>query len=467
MGRGWRLLGVAVAVSGLVPGAACGGSDDDDGGDGGVDAGSADAATACGAPTSTVTHDATITADETWAGDVAHLVPGDLAVDSATLTIEACAIVSMGAGASITVRGDPGAGEQAALVASGAGPDRKVAFVRADEAEPWGILRGWDDSSRIELHHAELRGGGAFDEYGHPAIAMSGSSYAVLPVGLLDVDHVLIDGPQGNGIYFDTNAAFTDDSTDLTIQGAGDSALVMTMMSVGSIPTGTYAGNGSDEVLVFGQFNVFADLTVPARLPIRIPVGSMVVAAPINETAPVTLTLEPGVELRFPPLSGNPGARVQFGSNGNEPDNKVGVLLAQGTEAYPIVFTSGADTPAAGDWVGLWLDTAPGSRLDHVIIEFAGADSGISSSNCRPDMVSDDAALVVGDFSDQYVPPDDLLTSSIIRDSAGNGINAVWVGLELGPDFTGGGNTISDVAECDQTYNSLDALDACPMQGCF
>jgi len=464
------LLGVAVAVCGLAPGAACGGSDDngDGGDDGGADAGSADAATACAAPSSTITHDGNITADETWSGDVAHLVPGDLAVESATLTIEACAIVSMGAGASITVRGDPGAGEPAALVASGAGPAETVAFVRADEAEPWGILRGWDDSSRIELHYAELRGGGAFDGgYGDPAIAMSGSSYGDPPVGLLEVDHVLIDGAQGNGITFDTNAAFTDDSTALTIQGAGGSALMMTMLSVGSIPDGTYAGNGRDEVLVAGQFNVFADLTVRKRLPIRIPVGSMVVAAPVNETFPVTLTLEPGVVLRFPPLAGNPGARVQFGGNGNEPDNKVGVLDAQGTEAEPIVFTSGAAAPAAGDWVGLWLDTAPGSRLDHVIIEFAGADNGISSSNCRPDMVTDDAALVVGDFSDQYVPPADLLTSSIIRASAGNGVDAIWVGPELGPDFTGGGNTLSDIAECDQTYNSLDGPEACPMRGCF
>ena len=49
----------------------------------------------------------------------------------------------------------------------------------------------------------------------------------------------------------------------------------------------------------------------------------------------------------------------------------------------------------AGDWVGLWLDTANGSRLDHVIIEYAGADNGIVSNNCRPKMASDHAALIV------------------------------------------------------------------------
>ena len=65
-------------------------------------------------------------------------------------------------------------------------------------------------------------------------------------------------------------------------------------------------------------------------------------------TTPITLTLEPGVELRFPPLGpGQPGAQLVFGGNGNSPDNKVGVLLAQGSESDPILFTSGADDPAA------------------------------------------------------------------------------------------------------------------------
>lgn len=399
-----------------------------------------------------------------------HAVPDNLGIDSATVTIEACAVVSMGAGASITVRGDPGAGGDAALIASGTGPDRIVSFDRADPAEPWGILRGWDESARIELHYTELRGGGSFGgQYSDPAIAMAGSSYSALAVGLLEVDHVLIDSPQGVGVYFDTNAAFTDDSTDLVVQGAAQEALVMTMQALGSTPSGTYTGNGADEVVVAGQANVFADLTIRKRLPVRIQTGRVTVAAPINDTTPVTLTLEPGVELRFAPLGpGQPGAQVIFGSNGSPPDNKVGVLLAQGTEADPIRFTSGADSPVAGDWVGLWLDTANGSRLDHVIIEYAGADNGIVSNNCRPKMASDHAALIVGDFADQYVPPADLLTNSEILASAGHAINAVWLGPSNGPDFTGNGNMLDGFAECAQTWNGVAGPDMCPMDlGCF
>jgi hypothetical protein len=57
-----------------------------------------------------------------------------------------------------------------------------------------------------------------------------------------------------------------------------------------------------------------------------------------------TLTIEPGVEIRFSSytqlivgaLSGNPGA-----------------LIAQGTGTDPIVFTSNQASPAAGDWYGI------------------------------------------------------------------------------------------------------------------
>src|SRR5207253_9097094 len=144
---------------------------------------------------------------------------------------------------------------------------------------------------------------------------------------------------------------------------------------------------------------------------------------------PVTLTIDPGVVLRFEPLTVEPGAMMVFGGNGKEPNNKVGVLIAQGTVDEPILFISGAAAPAAGDWKGLWLDTAPGSRLDHVIIEYAGGANGIGSANCGPvgqTGQSDEAALIVGDFSTQYVPPSNLITNSTIRFSAGHAIDAIW-----------------------------------------
>jgi hypothetical protein len=102
--------------------------------------------------------------------------------------------------------------------------------------------------------------------------------------------------------------------------------------------------------------------------------------------------------------------------------------------------------------------------LDHVVIEYAGAANGIGSNNCRPMDSDDNAALVVGDFSDQYVPPSDLITNSVIAHSAGHGINAIWVNTDFTPNLTGNENTFTGVAGCEQTLNGLDGV--CTMRGC-
>jgi hypothetical protein len=156
---------------------------------------------------------------------------------------------------------------------------------------------------------------------------------------------------------------------------------------------------------------------------------------------------------------------VIFGTNGNSPNNLVGVLNAVGTPAKPITFTSGEAVPAPGDWVGMWLDTATGSKLDYVEISYAGAPSGISSTNCRPDNTHDYAALIVGDFEQQYVPPADLITNSFITNSAGFGIDAIWQsGSYNAPDLTSG-NTFQSNAGCAQTYNEV-TPGPCPAHGC-
>jgi hypothetical protein len=164
-------------------------------------------------------------------------------------------------------------------------------------------------------------------------------------------------------------------------------------------------------------------------------------------------------------LPSAPGMRMKFGSNGNAPNNVVGVLNAIGTQAKPIIFTSGEVFPAPGDWIGIWLDTANGSRLDFVEISYAGANSGIQSNNCRVKDTEDDAALLVGDFSSQYVPPSNLITNSRITNSAGYGINAMWQTVAFNtPDLTAT-NTFQNNARCAQSYNGLLPPGVCPLNG--
>jgi len=422
--------------------------------------------TACGVANGTVTtHSANVTADETWAGDgVTHLVPNGFTISgSAVLTIQPCAIVALGQGATINVGGT------ARLVAAGTSSTRFVTFRRNNASQAWGTLRGVSPTSLIDLTWTTLNGGGNFGIINDPTIAIIGNGYFVPAVATLRTNNVTIQASQGVGVYMDANAAFTNDSQGLQITGSGGRPVNTTMMSLGSIPSGTYTGNATDEILIFGpNANVFADMTVKDRgVPVRIPYGTMNIAPAAGTTAPVTLTLEPGVVFKFPRIGSPPapGARVAFGTNGNPPNNLVGVLNAVGTAAKPIVFTSGEATPAPGDWVGLWLNTATGSRLDYVEISYAGAPSSIVSGNCKLTNTPDNAALLVGDFSTQYVPPSNLITNSKITNSAGYGINAMWqAGLFNSVDLTAT-NVFQNNARCKQTYNALTPPGVCPVGG--
>lgn len=423
-------------------------------------------AVACGSANGTVvTHSSNISADETWAGaGVTHRVPNDITINgNAVVTIQPCAIVALGPGHTINVGGT------AHLVAAGTSSTNFVTFTRDVAGQAWGTLRGVSATSLIDLTWTTLVGGGNSSGFlGNASIAAIGNGYFVAPAAVLHVNNVTIQGSQGVGVYLDGNAAFTANSQLLTITGSGGRPVNLQMMALGSVPAGSYTGNATDEILIFGpSANVFADMTVAdPGVPVRIPYGGLVVAPPAGgSTAPVTLTLKPGVVFKFPKVGGGPGARVVFGTNGNDPNNLVGVLNAIGTAARPIVFTSGEILPAPGDWVGIWLNTANGSRLDYVEISYAGAPSGIVSASCRPVNTPDNAALLVGDFSSQYVPPSNLITNSRITNSAGYGINAMWQAPAFNaPDLTAS-NTFANNARCRQTYNGVTPPGTCPVGG--
>ena len=411
-----------------------------------------------------VTHGSNIGVSETWAGaGVTHSVPNSISINGpATVTVQPCAIVSLAAGATINVNAG------ASLVAAGTGPAGSISFGPTNSAQPWGMLRATAATSLIDLSWTTLQGGGALGgSYGNSTLVGVGAAYAAAPpAGNVRVQNVTIDSPQGGGAYFDAGAAFTSDSTSLTVQSAPGYVLSMGMMALGTIPAGSYAsaGNALPVVNVVGTFNVTVDTTIHKHLPVRIQASGLRVA-PATGTSPVKLTVEAGARVLLPRLATAPGAMVTFGSNGNSPNNVVGVLLAQGTAADPIVFTSGEAAPAPGDWGGLWLDTATGSQLDHVVIEYAGAANGISSNNCKDPATQDQGGLLVGDFETQYVPPANLLTNSTIRFSAGYGIVAMWQTTSANntPNLTAT-NTFTGNALCAQSFNGTTT--GCPSTGC-
>lgn len=82
-----------------------------------------------------------------------------------------------------------------------------------------------------------------------------------------------------------------------------------------------------------------------------------------------TLTLEPGVEVRF-----NANYYLMIGVSSGDP----GALVAQGSEAGPIVFTSNKATPAPGDWnyIAFYPTFSGTCVMAHCTVEYGGAGTG-------------------------------------------------------------------------------------------
>jgi hypothetical protein len=417
----------------------------------------------CGSENGTVVmHAANVTTDQTWAGNgTVHLVTNSIDILApATLTIQKCAIVKLKAGVQIVVDGNPSGGVAKLLVAGDDPSTGRVFFQTADANQFWGALVGVNKNSLIELNYAViLDGGNNGGAERNATISMTGSS--TLPDPVLKINFVAIGNMAGAGIYLN-NAAFTADSSELGIVGSPDYPIALSAMALGSIPTYTGTSNAHDEALVVNNANIFDNLTIHNRLPIHFKTDGVRVAGLAPTFVPnITLTLDAGVVFKFEPLSTSP-PMIIFGTNGQTTDENA-ALVANGTAELPIIFTSGAATPAPGDWAGIWLLTSNGSQLTNVTIEYAGGDASIGPVNCGPidpsihQQARHTAALLVGDGTDmQYIPPGNLIANSTFRNNAGNfAIDSVWDTSGFGPSLKATNTFTSPGLFCPQSKNLM------------
>jgi hypothetical protein len=97
-------------------------------------------------------------------------------------------------------------------------------------------------------------------------------------------------------------------------------------------------------------------------------------------------------------LTITPGSLIQTDVAANNVWNVLGKLIAEGTPTQPITFTSGAATPAPGDWGGFAVDgSGREARLAHCRVAYAGGSGGggqairnisgglLSARHCRID----------------------------------------------------------------------------------
>jgi hypothetical protein len=392
-------------------------------------------------------HQDNIDEDELWrAEDGPHLITHDFTIFAA-VTVEPCTVVQIMADGTLSIA------EGGSLVAAGT-EDGVVTFERLDPDSPWSAIE--IEGGSVTLEHTILDGGGDplnRVSHLHGAVIVRGPADATAADPTLTVRHVEIRDSATQGVRLFDQGAFTPDSEDLVVTGSAAHPISTEVDSADGIPTGDYTGNGDDRILLTVVDPVVHDMTLAERgvpylvgAPNQIPDLRVFV-----QNGAATLTIEPGVELQF----GREGVMRIEPAVGEFP--AAGALVAVGTEDAPIVFTSAEPSPAAGDWRGIWFggEIAPESRMQHVVVEYAGGASNSGSASCAysdAEPTNDAAIRLFGEPTSQFI------TNTTIVASARHGIDRGWFGNVV--DFRPS-NDLEDVARCGQSWPRPDA-GACP-----
>jgi len=402
----------------------------------------------CPAPTKGPTTHRSITADETWTADASpHIVPFDIGI-SAKVTLEPCAEVRIAGGATITIDA------KGSLVGDGTASNR-ILIAAQDPAKPWAVIRAIGGS--MHLAYATIQDGG--DPLNtRPVLAgmlygQLGGDPATAAKNAFSLQHVTLKGSKSNGVVISDTASFSDDSTDLVVTGSALYPISLPPRVLSSLPAGTYTGNAQDEILLPGAGvtgDVITDQTmhdrgVPYHVGIPSAAGQLRVGASSTTVPLATLTIEPGVIVRF-----QKGAYFEVEHfSGKNP--ATGALIAKGTADKPILLTSAETPPTPGDWIGLSFGgvTDPSTVVDHMEIQYAGLQTSGGSLSCASGL----AAAAVSIFGQ---PPSAFITNSKFTHCVA-GINSGWNGTQI--DFTAT-NTFSDVPGCKLT-NPPDVNNSC------
>jgi hypothetical protein len=395
-------------------------------------------------------HTGSITAPETWtAAGSPHLLPYDTSV-SAAVTLEACAVVQIGAQKTITF------GPGGDLVANGTAT-QPVKIEAVNPQMPFASIRFIGGTAHLS-YTTVAQGGDPLNSVPDFAAALDIRLNPVL------LDHVTVTGSASQGLYLHDGGAFDPASAQLVVSGSKISPVHTWTSAAGGLPAGTYTGNGVDEILlsaegcttegVTGGTVTLHELGVPYHVGHSQSSGQMCVSAGTGKPLG-TLAIEPGVTMRF-----KKGAVLMIEQfQGTSPAS--GALVAVGTAQKPIVFTSAQPTPAAGDWLGIWFGELPdvSSKIEFASVEYAGGASTSGSGSCAYTATTgapNDAAIRV--FG---VPAGgQFVTNTTIVSSAAHGIDRGFRSDTKMPDFLGT-NTFTSIARCKETYPS-DASGACP-----
>jgi hypothetical protein len=389
-----------------------------------------------------------VAADEVWRADGSpHIVRRTVSVrGGAKLTIEPCSEVRVAKGQSINVA-YPNTPNQGTLIAEGTATT-PIKIV-GEGGERWASL-AIHAPGTARLAHVTFENGGSGNFQHNATVAVYGDAEDGADE-LLFADHVAISKSLGAGAWLSRGATFAKGSRDLVIKESGNEVdpypIQIEEHAFDNLPAGSYVGNARDEILVdpaggrTSGSGLLADATLHERgVPYRIgtSTGDNLRVGGRTDGQLVTLTIEPGVVMKFAPSS---SLRVQHFTN-QKPSTAA--LRALGTAAKPIVMTSAAPQPQAGDWMGIWFGGIPAAanKIDHVRVEYAGGDCGCILNTCSNIAQHEGAVIFTAP------PPAAFISNTTFAKIAGHGITQGFDGAFV--DFRAT-NTFDAVSGCAQT----------------
>ncbi len=218
----------------------------------------------------------------------------------------------------------------------------------------------------------------------HDSIIRYGSSYGVyIYSGNPVLSNMTISDIDNYGLYFAGTAggSFTGNTiaNGLYLTSGGPETLSGNTFNwnntypvrIGCNDVGTLLNNntfsgldGSSSLDIIGG-TLILDATWPDVLPLRV-TSNLIVKGADGDDNITTLAIDPGVEVRF-----NKNTKLEIGASSGDP----GAVVAEGTAADPILFTSNETSPAAGDWYGIHFQNTTDdatTSLSNCIVEYAG-----------------------------------------------------------------------------------------------
>lgn len=427
-------------------------------------------------PRSVVVSDVVLKEDTTWTADKIYLIGDDFKIENHKLTVEAGTTICLYQRGKIYVgQGiDPGEihlnGTKEKPIVITAPPSSN------DPTKPDVFHRGiqFDTFQASTISHVNIWYGGVGGGSASPAFELTSASRGTDPAKPLLVDHLTVGAVQTRGLKIATPTGIADGST---IQFTGfvtpdpsgpalDAVAELEMSAIASFAKAfTFAGAPIPDAAKHVNLRIaqaegkiqkdtdVVDFGLPFHLKNQL---RMEIAGAQDDPVGPTLTFHEGVTLK------TSAVLVVGGMSGTANGN----LVVQGTAAKPVTFTSVEDTPAAGDWPGLYFIDAhydkAKTKIDHAQILYAGIDDSNPQqvsyhvSRCGSNGVG--AVMITGNNLAPYDGPTITNTKIAHSKSAGIVSDSSTSGGYCQTDYTAGAmNVTFEDIEGPQTLTA-----ACP-----